>query len=113
MNCIFLSCAQDLTDVEGDVKYDITTFASKYGVRGVARFASSLLSIAYCAAVALPFVLKNSFRVYPMVFGHLALLVHFLWNYRKLEPSNMDSVKEFYKAIWTNFYLEYFLYPFI
>lgn len=114
-----IAITKDLPDVEGDKKYDIETFASKYGVGTVARLASALLTLAYVAAVAVPFVPAlggPSFNRAPMVGGHAAFLVYFLWSFLKFDKdadSTPVSLKRFYKSIWNLFYLEYCLYPFI
>lgn len=99
--------------MEGDVKYNIVTFASKFGVQKIATWSAVLLTSTYAAAMALPFLLPGAFKRLPMTLGHLALLSYFLMSYSKLDASSMKSVKQFYKAIWNLFYLEYCLYPFI
>jgi len=104
---------QDLSDVEGDKKYNIVTFASTYGVETIARVAAFLLIMSYSSAMAIPCILPKSFKMLPMVSGHLMLLIYFLLAYRELIPSDMQSLKIFYKSIWNLFYLEYCLYPFI
>lgn len=107
-----IAVTKDLPDVEGDVKYKIDTFAAKYGVSKIAAGATITLSLAYLFAMSLPFLLPGSFRVLPMTLGHGALLTYFLVSYSKLDSSSMPSIKQFYKAIWNLFYLEYCLYVF-
>ena len=119
----------------GDIKYNVNTFANKYGVRKVANFATLSLASAYVGSIVLGLTQRQSFHALPMVGGHFGLLVYFLYNYNILLQSNKDlsqtnknsdgsvssskidmnltSVKVFYKSIWNLFYLEYCLYPFI
>ena len=104
---------QDLPDVEGDKKFNIDTFAGKYGVSAVANVAATSLSTAYLTAIIIPLVHPNHFRVLPMVLGHTMYLLYFLWGWKNLDGNDMNSVKRFYKIIWNLFYLEYCLYPFI
>ena len=110
-----IAITKDLPDIEGDRKFDVQTFASKFGVRKVAELSSLLLGFAYVVAIALPLTRAGStmFKVFPMVAGHSAFLAYFIWSYRRFEPEDMTSLKKFYKSIWNLFYLEYFLYPFI
>lgn len=108
-----IAVTKDLPDIEGDQKYQISTFAAKFGVKAIARAATAVLSSAYIMAMMTPAVFPGSFRVLPMVLGHAAMLVYFLQSYRELDADRMDSVKRFYKKIWNLFYLEYILYPFI
>jgi homogentisate solanesyltransferase len=109
------SLYQDLPDVEGDKLYNVSTFASEYGVVRTAAGASTLLCLAYLTAIALPFApfLRNSFNKVAMVWGHSLYLLYFLSSYSELDAENTTSLKRFYKAIWNLFYLEYCLYPFI
>lgn len=115
--CSTLLCSiyQDLPDVEGDKLYNVSTFASEYGVVRTAAGASTLLCLAYLTAIALPFVpsLRHSFNKGAMVLGHSLYLLYFLSSYSELDAENATSLKRFYKAIWNLFYLEYCLYPFI
>ena len=109
-----IAVTKDLPDVEGDIKYNITTFASKYGAKAVSRFAQVLLSSTYMIAMALPFLAPTAgFKKIPMIVGHGSFLAFFLVSYMKLDHTKMDSINDFYKAIWKLFYLEYCLYPFI
>ena len=109
-----IAITKDLPDVEGDVKYNVKTLASTYGIKKVARFCSGLLATAYAVAISLPFVMPQAgFKALPMSLGHSVFLLYFLKSFADLNTSDMNSVKSFYKAIWNLFYLEYCLYPFI
>jgi len=118
--------------VEGDKKFNITTFAGTFGVMKLATVASSLLSISYLAAISMPFRYPLSFKKIPMIVGHTLMLAYGIWNYlslRKSEnmkkenndgsssagatPADIKAVKKYYKNIWNMFYFEYLLYPFI
>lgn len=102
-----------MSDVEGDVKYNINTFAAKYGVSKTASTASALLVSAYIAAIVLPLVLPGSFNKVAMSAGHSVLLSYFVYSAVTFEPTSSSSIRDYYKAIWNLFYLEYCLYPFI
>lgn len=108
-----IAITKDLPDVEGDKKYNIETFAGKFGIEAVSKSAAGALCAAYTVAISLAFVAKSSFKFLPMAGGHTALLTYFLFSIRKLDLSKTSSVKRFYKVIWNLFYLEYCLYPFI
>lgn len=104
---------QDLSDIEGDKKYQISTFASKFGVDRTAFAASSLLSLVYVSAALLPLLCPGKFKLTPMTLGHI-LAVTYLWkSYKNLISSDANSIRQFYKGIWNLFYFEYILYPFI
>eukprot|EP00981_Chlorochromonas_danica_P007033 scaffold1534_cov158-Ochromonas_danica.AAC.5 len=108
-----IAITKDLPDVEGDKKYQISTFASKYGVQAIAKAACSVLGCAYLGAIGLPYLFPTNFRLLPMLLGHLGGLVYLVYLYKQLNANDASSVKAFYKRIWNLFYFEYLLYPFI
>ena len=109
-----IAITKDLPDVEGDVKYNVKTLASTYGIKKVATFCSALLASTYAVAISLPFMVPHAgFKALPMSLGHSLFLLYFIKSFSKLNTTDMSSVKTFYKAIWNLFYLEYCLYPFI
>mmetsp|Transcript_24938 Transcript_24938/g.35814 ORF Transcript_24938/g.35814 Transcript_24938/m.35814 type:complete len:377 (+) Transcript_24938:52-1182(+) len=110
-----IAVTKDLPDIEGDRKYQISTFASRFGVASIAFSSSCVLAVAYIAAILLPLTPMGSqhFNRLPMMGGHALYLIYFLFSYSRFNPDSMESLKKFYKAIWTLFYLEYCLYPFI
>ena len=108
-----IAVTKDLPDVEGDVKYGIKTFASTYGVKAIATGATAALTSTYLLAIALPLLLPGAFNAVPMVVGHSMLMAYHLHSYAQLDPTDMNSIQAFYKAIWNSFYLEYVLYPLI
>jgi hypothetical protein len=120
----------------GDIKYNVNTFANKFGVRNVANFATCSLTAAYIGSILLGAFQQQNFHPIPMVGGHFGLLLYFLYSYNVLLKANnlsssssssnsgssssnskndlsLSSVKVFYKSIWNLFYMEYCLYPFI
>jgi 4-hydroxybenzoate polyprenyltransferase len=99
--------------VKGDKQYSISTFASRFGVQRTAAAASAILAVAYMLAAVVPFILPGRFRRVPMVVGHVAYLAFLLKSYGNLDGDDQRSIGAFYRAIWTLFYLEYLLYPFI
>lgn len=108
-----IAVTKDLPDVEGDKKYNISTLASKFGVKSIALSSVLVLNAAYLTAIALPILKPQSFRASTMIGGHTVALLY-LWRiYGELVPSEMGSIKKFYKSIWNLFYWEYVLYPFI
>lgn len=65
--CIHTFDVKDLPDVEGDVKYNIKTLASEYGVEAVAKGASAVLGASYVGAILMPFILPGAFKAIPMI----------------------------------------------
>eukprot|EP00904_Undaria_pinnatifida_P006660 jgi/Undpi1/3123/HiC_scaffold_15.g06497.m1 len=109
-----IAVTKDLPDVKGDKKYNISTFASKRGVKFTARAACAVLALNYVSAIVQGVLSPaGTFNKRVMVGGHSLLLVGLGATLRKLVPDSQESVKGFYKRIWDLFYLEYAMYPFI
>lgn len=109
-----IAITKDLPDVEGDLKYNIGTFASKYGVKNVAGLATGMLSAAYLMAIALPMLptFAGSFNKLPMIAGHIIALAYNLSIFKDFSNSEgkMMDAKMYYRSVWNLFYGEYLLY---
>ncbi|EWM30055.1 tocopherol polyprenyltransferase-like protein [Nannochloropsis gaditana] len=109
-----IAVSKDLPDTEGDKKYNVRTFATRVGVKNMARGAAGVLFLNYLSAIAQGVVNPSgAFRQWVMVGGHTVLAALLIQRYKKLEPDSLASIKAFYKSIWDLFYLEYALYPFL
>eukprot|EP00956_Cyclotella_meneghiniana_P003761 scaffold4568_cov74-Cyclotella_meneghiniana.AAC.4 len=109
-----IAVTKDLPDVEGDKKYNISTFATKIGVPKIAKGATLCLLLNYIHAILTGVLSKaGSFRSLPMIGGHAALATMLLVRFNELEPEKLASIKKYYKHIWDLFYLEYALYTLI
>jgi len=110
-----IAVTKDLPDVEGDKAYQIDTLATRLGVKRIAQGATSCLLVNYVHAILTGLLSKstNTFRMIPMIGGHIALASMLVFRYKQLNPESMDSVKQYYKQIWDLFYLEYGLYTLI
>ena len=109
-----IAVTKDLPDVEGDRKFNISTFATKIGVPKIAKGASLCLFLNYMHAIATGVLSKaGTFNLIPMVGGHAVLATILLARFRELEPEKLTSIKTYYKHIWDLFYLEYVLYTLI
>lgn len=110
-----IAVTKDLPDVEGDKAYQIDTLATRLGVKRIATAATSCLLLNYIHALLTGLLSKSTdtFRMVPMIGGHLALASMLVFRFKQLDPESMKSVKQFYKHIWDLFYLEYGLYTLI
>eukprot|EP00522_Entomoneis_paludosa_P006990 CAMPEP_0172444106 /NCGR_PEP_ID=MMETSP1065-20121228/4215_1 /TAXON_ID=265537 /ORGANISM="Amphiprora paludosa, Strain CCMP125" /LENGTH=395 /DNA_ID=CAMNT_0013194525 /DNA_START=42 /DNA_END=1229 /DNA_ORIENTATION=- len=109
-----IAITKDLPDVEGDKAYNIETFATKVGVGRIAKGATVCLMVNYIHALATGLLAKpGTFKMIPMIGGHLAGAAILLARFRQLEPDSIKSIKLYYKHIWDLFYMEYALYTLI
>eukprot|EP00250_Pteridium_aquilinum_P007458 c17167_g2_i1 orf=252-1445(+) len=110
-----IAITKDLPDVEGDRKFQISTFATKLGVRNIAFLGSGLLLLNYVGAIGAAFVFPQVFRKPVMVVGHLLLASALIYQTWLLDSSkySKEAIAVYYRFIWNLFYTEYALFPFI
>lgn len=83
-------------------------------MKRIAQGASLCLLANYVHAIATGFLAApGTFRMVPMIGGHLALAAMLIPRFRQLDAESTGSVKKYYKHIWDLFYLEYGLYTLI
>lgn len=112
---LVIAITKDLPDVEGDRKFQISTLATKLGVRNIAFLGSGLLLINYIGAVLAAIYLPQAFRGSLMIPIHVALALGLVFQAWRLESAKYtkEGISEFYRFIWNLFYAEYIVFPFI
>ena len=108
---LVIALAKDLPDVEGDTKYNVETFAAKFGVRKCVNIVTALLLTDYIgASIVGVFGARWGFRWWTMVGGHVLLGLWLVRRRRLLKSFDKGELQKFYKDIWSLFYSEYILY---
>ncbi|KAL2464803.1 Homogentisate solanesyltransferase [Forsythia ovata] len=112
---LVIAITKDLPDVEGDRKFQISTLATKLGVRNIAFLGSGLLLINYIGSILVAIYMPQAFKRSLMVPAHLILAVSLIFQTWLLERANYtkDAISSFYRFIWNLFYAEYIIFPFI
>lgn len=112
---IVISWFKDLSDMEGDAKYNIKTFAIQYSP-SVALLAGNLLvGLAYVFTIYMKY-LDFTLSVVPstdtliLLYGHTALFVLFVINAFSIKLGEHSSIRKFYKRFWWFFFAEYLIY---
>lgn len=110
-----IAITKDLPDVEGDRKFQISTFATKLGVRNIAFLGSGLLLVNYFGAILAAYVLPQAFKRGIMVTGHSILALALIYQTWLLDASKYtkEAIAAYYRFIWNLFYTEYALFPLI
>ncbi|MBA0800608.1 hypothetical protein Gohar_011032 [Gossypium harknessii] len=101
---LVIAITKDLPDVEGDRKFQISTLATKLGVRNIAFLGSGLLLVNYVAAVLAAIYMPQAFRRSLMIPAHIFLAVCLIFQ---------EAISGFYRFIWNLFYAEYAIFPFV
>ncbi|KAG8483773.1 hypothetical protein CXB51_023378 [Gossypium anomalum] len=112
---LVIAITKDLPDVEGDRKFQISTLATKLGVRNIAFLGSGLLLVNYVAAVLSAIYMPQAFRGSLMIPAHIFLAVCLIFQTWVLEQANYtkEAIAGFYRFIWNLFYAEYAIFPFV
>lgn len=112
---LVIAITKDLPDVEGDRKFQISTLATKLGVRNIAFLGSGLLLINYVGSVLAAIYMPQAFRRSLMIPAHTILALSLIFQTWVLEQANYtkEAISDFYRFIWNLFYAEYILFPFI
>jgi homogentisate phytyltransferase/homogentisate geranylgeranyltransferase len=114
---IVIAIFKDIPDIEGDRRFNITTFTVRLGQARVYQIARIILTSCYIGMmVAAPWI--HGVNWVFVWLTHTALLAMFWWrSFRVAMPDQAIaadtpmSFPAFYQFIWQLFFLEYFLYP--
>ncbi|MDB9528827.1 homogentisate phytyltransferase [Oscillatoria sp. CS-180] len=118
---IVIAIFKDIPDIEGDRRFNISTFTVRLGQARVYQAARLILTACYIGMMAIAPLIAGVNWIFVWV-THAGLLALFWWrSYRVVMPnSNLlekpitgksISFSDFYQFIWQLFFLEYFLYP--
>ncbi|KAM0990247.1 hypothetical protein FF1_008772 [Malus domestica] len=112
---LVIAITKDLPDVEGDRKFEISTFATKLGVRNIAFLGSGLLLLNYVGSIFAASLMPEAFRRSLMIPMHAILALSLVFQTWVLEKANYtkEAIANYYRFIWNLFYAEYILFPFI
>lgn len=112
---IVISWFKDLSDMEGDAKYNIKTFAIRYSPRAALIAGNLLVGMAYLFTICMKYVDFSiseipSFETIVLLFGHIFLFILFITNAFYIKLDQHHSIKKFYKRFWWFFFAEYVVY---
>ncbi len=112
---IGISWFKDLTDIEGDKKFNIRTLAIVYSTKSALIAGNVLVSIAYFFTIYMKFQeLQKSSNIstelFVLFYGHILLVALFILNALSIDLNKHSSIQKFYKRFWWFFFAEYLLY---
>jgi homogentisate phytyltransferase/homogentisate geranylgeranyltransferase len=112
---IGISWFKDLTDIEGDRKFNIRTLAIVYSTKSALIAGNLLVSLAYLFTIYMKYqeyksVINSSTELNVLFYGHILLLALFILNAISIDLSKHSSIQTFYKRFWWFFFAEYLLY---
>lgn len=103
---------KDIPDLEGDRRYQISTFTIRLGAKRVFKLALALLTSCYLGMLVAAIVVPG---LNPLLLSlsHLLLLLWLWWRSAQVNLAVKSEVARFYQFIWKLFFLEYLLFPLI
>lgn len=112
---IAISWFKDLSDMDGDAKYNIKTLAIQYSPKTTLITGNLLVGLAYLFTIYMKYVdlfvsKVTSFETKVLFYGHIALLALFLVNAFSVKLREHSSIKNFYRRFWWFFFAEYVVY---
>ncbi|XP_020578573.1 probable homogentisate phytyltransferase 2, chloroplastic isoform X2 [Phalaenopsis equestris] len=112
---LVIAITKDLPDVEGDRKFQISTFATKLGVRNIALIGVGLLLVNYVTAIFVALYIPEAFRCSIMISAHGMFALGLIFQACVLEQAKYtkEAILQFYRFIWNLFYAEYLIFPLI
>ncbi|MQM18979.1 hypothetical protein Taro_051979, partial [Colocasia esculenta] len=91
---LVIAITKDLPDVEGDRKFQISTLATKLGVRNIGLLGSGLLLANYLGAILAAIYMPQAFRRSLMIPIHAILALALIFQAWLLEKANYTKVSE-------------------
>lgn len=102
---------KDIPDIEGDRKFNITTFTIKLGKFTVFNLARWVLTICYVGMIILGVVWLANINLIFLVISHILALGIMWWRSQKVDLEDKRAIADFYQFIWKLFFLEYLIFP--
>jgi len=103
---IVISWFKDLSDIEGDAKFNIKTLAISFSPKHVLIAGNVVVASAYL------FSIFSSIKEDVLFYGHLFLMLMFILNSLSMNLNLHQSIKKYYQRFWWFFFAEYLLYLF-
>ena len=97
------------TIIEGDKKYNIKTFSVRLGQQKIFDVSIFLIIANYVFAIVAGILVSTVWNQILIILLHLAILLLFYQQSRKVIVTDKILIWRFYKKIWRFFYLEYFI----
>ncbi|HEY9622148.1 MAG TPA: homogentisate phytyltransferase [Crinalium sp.] len=101
---------KDIPDMEGDRRYNISTFTIRAGARAVFNLSRWVITLCYVGMIAAAPVLPTVNAPF-LITTHLAALGILWMRSRTVNLEDRSSIARFYQFIWKLFFLEYLMFP--
>ncbi len=108
---VAIAIFKDVPDMEGDKKYNITTFTILLGKESIFKIARWVITFCYLGIIISGYFFRFSASYICLIIGHLGLLILLWWRSQNVNLEEKSEIASFYQFIWKLFFLEYLLFP--
>ena len=108
---VAIAIFKDVPDLEGDKKYNITTFTIVLGKLAVFNLSRWVITVCYFGMIIAGFFWLTSLNVSFFIGSHVVLLGLLWWRSHHVDLEEKSAIANFYQFIWKLFFLEYLLFP--
>lgn len=101
---------KDIPDLEGDRRYNITTFTIRLGQTAVFNLARWVITACYVGMLIAGLILPSIHALF-LVLSHGLALAAFWFYSTQVDLQQKQEITNFYQLIWKLFFLEYLIFP--
>jgi homogentisate phytyltransferase/homogentisate geranylgeranyltransferase len=101
---------KDIPDIEGDRRYNISTFTLRLGQRAVFNLSRWVLTACYSGMIVAGIILPSVNSLW-VILPHGLLLSWFWYQSLQVNLDDKRAIARFYQFIWKLFFLEYLIFP--
>ncbi|WP_017655775.1 homogentisate phytyltransferase [Fortiea contorta] len=102
---------KDIPDMEGDLRYNITTFTLQLGAEAVFNLALWVITLCYLGMILVGVTRIAAVNPLFLVISHLILLVWMWLQSWAVDLEDKNAIANFYQFIWKLFFIEYLIFP--
>jgi homogentisate phytyltransferase / homogentisate geranylgeranyltransferase len=107
---IIIAWFKDIPDMEGDRRFNISTFSIRFGARRIFLLGNVIISLSFLALIIFAFLNPTLLNMPLMVISHLLFFIALLWFSRKTKIDEPKSMSQYYQFVWVLFFGEYIVF---
>ena len=108
---VAIAIFKDVPDMEGDKRYNISTFTILLGKLAVFNLARWVITLCYLAMIVAGICSLAGVNSVFLITTHIGLLGLLWWRSGRVDLEQKQAIAQFYQFIWKLFFLEYLLFP--
>lgn len=107
---IIIAWFKDIPDMEGDRRYDISTFSIRFGAKRIFLLGNGLISLTFLALIIFALLRPTLLHAPVIIATHVLFFLVLVYLSRKVQVNQPASMSRYYQFIWVLFFGEYILF---